>query len=668
MKGNKKLILSLYVAYLLTNCANANETKNNVSFQDITIIGEKMDKSLFETTTAVSVFNEKQIDIGNYKRIENIVEQLPNIVISDLGIPNIRGIDSTGVSKGTKSLMAGARSRVTTTIDGVSNSWIGVNYITGGLWDLEQIEVLKGTQSTTQGRNSIGGAIVMKTKDPTFNFEGKTKIGFESAENKNHLAAVVSGPIVEDELAIRVAVDRHKGDGYIKYENFDNNDILNESTSTNIRTKLLYLPKSIEDLSLKFTLNHRESEGGYLNFATKPNDHVYRASKVKRLNSRYHDSKDTSYIANIDYAINEDFEFKTQISYKDYNTDITQVPSPLKVFVDEKSKTVESKLVYKKDYLKGVAGIYYYDREQDIDAHLPNPGYSSLHYGKDKIKTISFFTDNTIPLTNNLDLIVGARLEKEKQDRDSISWGSRLKKDINKTILLPKIGLSYKLSEDSILSFVAQKGYNQGGGSLDWDTLEYYEYDEEEVDSYELTFRTSFNDKKINLSTNIFYNDFEGFQADAADRFRNLPKVSTYGLETQLDTKITDNLDLFVAIGLLRTKINDSVNEAQELEGNQLSSSPSYSASLGFNHKAFKNFEWGANLSTTDNYYSDNENEKELDGYTIANLHASYKYNDFTFRTYVNNLTNEDVIYKVESNRSTVGAPRTIGASIEYKF
>lgn len=36
------------------------------------------------------------------------------------------------------------------------------------LWDVEQVEIFRGSQSTTQGRNSLAGAVVVKTKDPVY--------------------------------------------------------------------------------------------------------------------------------------------------------------------------------------------------------------------------------------------------------------------------------------------------------------------------------------------------------------------------------------------------------------------------------------------------------------------------------------------------------------------
>src|SRR3546814_15009590 len=40
------------------------------------------------------------------------------------------------------------------------------------LWDVQQVEVFRGPQSTIQGRNSIAGAVVLKTNDPTYYTEG----------------------------------------------------------------------------------------------------------------------------------------------------------------------------------------------------------------------------------------------------------------------------------------------------------------------------------------------------------------------------------------------------------------------------------------------------------------------------------------------------------------
>ncbi|MBM7072607.1 TonB-dependent receptor [Shewanella sp. 202IG2-18] len=43
-------------------------------------------------------------------------------------------------------------------------------------WDVNQVEVLRGPQSTLQGRNALAGAIWITTEQPTYEWSGKTRI------------------------------------------------------------------------------------------------------------------------------------------------------------------------------------------------------------------------------------------------------------------------------------------------------------------------------------------------------------------------------------------------------------------------------------------------------------------------------------------------------------
>ena len=62
------------------------------------------------------------------------------------------------------------------------------------LFDIEQIEVLKGPQGAVYGRNAIGGAIIIQTKDPGDEFEGRVKLGYGN-ENSMRAQAGISGPL-----------------------------------------------------------------------------------------------------------------------------------------------------------------------------------------------------------------------------------------------------------------------------------------------------------------------------------------------------------------------------------------------------------------------------------------------------------------------------------------
>ena len=90
----------------------------------------------------------------------------------------------------------------------------------GGAIDIESIQVLKGPQGALYGRNAIGGAIIITSKQPTDEFEGRLSAGYDSGPGYR-LGATVSGPI-SDTVKYRATVSYLNTDGYI------NNPFLHE--------------------------------------------------------------------------------------------------------------------------------------------------------------------------------------------------------------------------------------------------------------------------------------------------------------------------------------------------------------------------------------------------------------------------------------------------------
>ena len=95
----------------------------------------------------------------------------PNVVSGGFGTLNIRGISGAGSSFGGTIFYDGIRSRVSTSVDGITEAYTGYNFTGAGLWDDQQLEVLRGPQSTLSGSNSIAGAVITHTNDPSNDFE-----------------------------------------------------------------------------------------------------------------------------------------------------------------------------------------------------------------------------------------------------------------------------------------------------------------------------------------------------------------------------------------------------------------------------------------------------------------------------------------------------------------
>lgn len=70
------------------------------------------------------------------------------------------------------------------------------------LWDLEQVEILRGPQSTQQGRNALAGAILFRSKDPTFDPEYRIRL--EAGSNSlKRVSYLVNQPLIDGKLALR---------------------------------------------------------------------------------------------------------------------------------------------------------------------------------------------------------------------------------------------------------------------------------------------------------------------------------------------------------------------------------------------------------------------------------------------------------------------------------
>ena len=83
------------------------------------------------------------------------------------------------------------------------------------LFDIERLEVLKGPEGALYGRNSIGGAINLVTKQPTKIFEGEARASLGNGGSQI-VGGAVSGPIGGDSLLVRLSGQYKDSDGLIE--------------------------------------------------------------------------------------------------------------------------------------------------------------------------------------------------------------------------------------------------------------------------------------------------------------------------------------------------------------------------------------------------------------------------------------------------------------------
>lgn len=175
------------------------------SLAEVIVTGTKRQEKLINLPITESVFDEAAIAKSGVARPQDFLAMVPNVTFIQSNqegesFVNIRGQASVRL----------AQPDVAYVVDGVQLA--DPNEFNGEMFDLAQIEVLKGPQSALYGRNATAGAIIIRTKGPTNQFEGFAKVGVGNW-NSTLAQAAFGGPIVPDKLLFRVAASSTSSDG-----------------------------------------------------------------------------------------------------------------------------------------------------------------------------------------------------------------------------------------------------------------------------------------------------------------------------------------------------------------------------------------------------------------------------------------------------------------------
>ena len=207
------------------------ETAGQAQYEqgDIVVTATKRNESLVKVPIQVSVFTEQAIVASGIVKPSNFLGSVPNVTFIEdnagEAYVNIRGQTATRSSD----------PNVAFVIDGVTLSSVK-GFQNQDLFDIQQIEVLKGPQSALYGRNAAAGAIVITTKRPGDVLEGHALIAGGNQDTYRGNASI-SGPL-SDTLGFSVAGSYRHTDG--SYTSVPSGEKVQRSTNYSGRGRLVY--------------------------------------------------------------------------------------------------------------------------------------------------------------------------------------------------------------------------------------------------------------------------------------------------------------------------------------------------------------------------------------------------------------------------------------------
>lgn len=660
-----------------------DETRRDAGDRDeIIVTGERVPRPDLETASSVAVFTPAQIEATAADRLDQILALVPNIQPgSGEEGPAIRGQDSTGQLRNLFAFLGGARPRVTLQVDGRPVSFYEFISGTQSAWDLKQVEVFRSPQTTTQGRNSIAGAIFVETADPTREWEGRARV-MAGNIGMRQVSAAVSGPIAGDELAFRLSGDLHLGRVANQMtDGIDGAELEHDDYGT-ARLKLLYQPAFLPRARLETTIAYSQSQSPQFEGASPPFSE--RRLPVPNQMIGVMKVRATSLTTRAEYEIEPGLTSSLTLSYGDALLQRFGLPGLGRTRAEVDDFTIEPTLLWQRpgefSLLLG-ANRSSIDQQQTINISGFGLGTGTFD---DEQDSLGLFGEASWHLIPSLSLTGGLRYETDRQVRVGGIGGIVLDYDETFSAWLPKLSVAWEPSENLTLGLVAQRAFNPGGTTISLARRAADDFDAEKLWNYEAFFRARFAGGKATLAANLFYADIENAQRPQlvpiilpngvptqATEFSNAPKAHSYGLEAELGWKLLANLSVRAGIGLLETEVDRTEQPVDPTLGKSFQRSPGLSLSGAIDWRPVEPLQLSAQVRHQSGYFSDDANTEALriGASTIVDTRASYDFGRVQLVAYARNLLDQFTVTNLfNPNFASTGRPREIGIGVEASF
>ena len=678
-------LISLCLMSAYSFSTHAEESQQTTVLDEITVTGEKFERSQSSTGSSTTVVTGDQFKReANLLSATQLLKRDVNILDTGLGndLPTVRGVDGSGPAVGAVAFFAGSRPRLNMQIDGRTSSYNELAFGTKSLWDMKQVEIYRGAQSYAQGRNAIAGAVVMTSNDPTQEWEGAAKLNMGN-HRLAQTAALISGPVVKDELAFRLSVDHQQRETAVDLPHYDPVGNPRWFKATNTRAKLLWTPSALPDLYSRLTFNHLNARAPQSETELQPNSPRYTPERP------VFQTRSASTIWDIGYQLSERWKWENKLVYthfihdrkttSPFNTALPPNRRGVPARVDGNEFQIEPIVKYESEKYRGLFGLFYFNAKQDESVTMLNGRIARTPITtnfNDKTKTKAAFGEITFTPDIPFELTLSARYEQEHHQRKGKSAMFSINRDKKYNVFLPKADIAWKINDDQRLGFKVGKGYNPGGAGVTFGVpYTSYEYDAEYVWNYELYHRWTSTDKRLRINSNLFYNDYKDMQlpftlGPNSIVIRNADKVVTYGAEINTEWQATEKLALNAGIGMLKTDIKRYPNSG--IEGNKLARAPSFSGKVGANYRLLDHLEIGTNYSYNSSYYStaDNLANGKVGHYDQLDVYLAYDFKHARITLYADNVLNsrKDILLVPRSGDITRQPERQIGLSTELRF
>jgi outer membrane receptor protein involved in Fe transport len=608
--GHKFSIVFVVCAFIASQPGRAAQSNSDEQLDQIIVTATLRSEPAIAVPASVTVLDQQTLRDAGRVNFEDVLALVPNLNwAGDTSLPRyfqLRGIGELEQYQGAPNPSVGFL------IDDIDFSGLGT---AGTLYDLDQVDVLRGPQATRYGANALAGLIYMRSAEPTNTLYGR--IDLDGGDYGTHSeGGVISGPIDSLDSGFRLAAQHYYTNGY--YDNlYLNRDDTNRQDEYTYRAKWAYDPSA--RLHVELTAMQVNIDNGYDAFAIDNSrntqsdqpgvDSQHSTGVALRLHYLAADSVGITAIAT--YA-------KSVIKYSydgDWGNPILWAPVA-SVYQyseiqnrDRSTKTLELRLGTEGNegfgWLLGVYGNQLDESLTDLSLgdYQPlgtppdpiNDQSNSLIESGYRARNVALFGELDGNLAPALRWSVGVRGERWSANYQGTTTdflgnnSGYTNATVNPTVIqsvTPAMlnpvndlwgghaSLTYQLDSNESLYSTLSRGYKAGGFNLSQGLLpNQLSFNPETDVNFEIGYKAELLDHRVTINADVFYlhrHDAQiktSFQSDPdnPDDFvyytGNAASGHNYGLESDVAWRATDTITVGADLGLLQTYFEDFVQQ-----------------------------------------------------------------------------------------------------------
>lgn len=682
---------------------NADAAEANASrIERIKVRGDFRARGIEDVAGGLSVLSADDLQQRDAEHLEQALAMAPNVNLA-AGASRARFFQIRGI--GERSQFVDPRNpSVGLVVDGINYSGLGN---AGQLFDIGQVEVFRGPQSTRFGADGMAGMIYLDSTATSYFPEGQLEVVW--ANYNTYAAGVAFGNAVTENLRVRGSIYQHVSDGFMDNIYLGRSDTQDQDELT-VRLNADW--ELSDDLTAELTWHHLDIDNGYDAWSlnqdrTTLSDEPGRDtldSHAGRVGLRYtgwagHELQFSTSLVSADsiYSFDEDWAYVGIAPDAEY--------SSFDAYFRERDQleTEARWLSAEPVELAGVAtdwvaGVYHQRRDQDLTREytfLAEPFQSTY-----ETRHSAIYGELQQQWTDQLRLTYGLRYEDYSNDyvdsrgvtanpSDS-AWGGRA-------------SLQYRPQAGQRLFVSAARGFKGGGvngealGRMEDEGLEEVRdflesrasFAPEYLTSLEAGYHLQLPEHSLQLQLTAFYSWRDDMQANAyvereatfVTYMDNAAEGRNYGLEAELNYLPSDQLRVFANLGLLETELRDfELEDGTVLHGREQAHAPGYQLHTGFEYQLAPAWDLRVEMDARDSFYFSNSHDERSSAYQLYHLRLNYNWQQWQFSLWARNVLNED--YETRGfyfgndprdgyspkNYVQYGEPRRVGLTARYTF